>query len=371
MESTKMTKGGAGETGVGEAIAADATLGRNACHFPPESWLRWREHHTRARALIASSTTLPQLAQNANEAIGMNAFGEHYLQDSFAGGHLINKGFVMAVAMEHASAVTKKWRGMNDARIQELQTATAHSDAYDVPDAAKAKLDAQKSGRRIGTNAFDDPTMKARDPQSALEAAKQAGGTAAAGRRNEIAASGIDPNSMSFEQYRTWLNDLWLQKITNTLHDKYCLKGLDVASPDNSKIFKIYGDSNMMRSGEGAEYTAATSEMSRRAINLLVQNKRNELTPVVPGGKPRIPPKPVPRIEAIVSRFPNTVKDDDGTVMSLQNWATGTPMRKKIAAIVSALSAEGWKEGKLTAVTKGLSIGKTVSPGLDAAHGPF
>jgi hypothetical protein len=46
-------------------------------------------------------------------------------------------------------------------------------------------------------------------------------------------------------------------------------------------------------------------------------------------------------------------------------------MCKKIAAIVSALSAEGWKEGKLTAVVKGLSVAKTVSPGLSAAHGPF
>ena len=301
----------------------------------------------------------------------MNAFGEHYLQDSFAGGHLINKGFVMAVAMEHASYATKKWRGMNDARIGVLQTATAHSDAYQVPQAAQDKIDDRKAGRPARANVLDNRKLKARDPQSALESAKQAGGTKAAGKRNEMAASGIDPNTMSFEQYRTWLNDLWIQKITNTLHDKYCLKGLEVASPDKPAIFKIYGDSNMMRSGEGAEYTAGTSEMSRRSINLLVQNKRHELTPVVAGGSPRIPPRPVPRVEAIMARFPNTVKDDDGTVMSLQTWATGAPMRKKIAQIVSALSSEGWKEGKLTAVTKALSVAKTVSPGLDAAHGPF
>jgi hypothetical protein len=127
----------------------------------------------------------------------------------------------------------------------------------------------------------------------------------------------------------------------------------------------------MMRSGEGAEYTAATSEMSRRSINLLVQNKRNELTPLVPGGPPRIPPKPVPRMEAIMARFPNTVKDDDGTVMSLQTWATGAPMRKKIAGIVSALSAEGWKEGKLTSIVRIASPLKTVAAGLGADHGPF
>ncbi len=89
-------------------------------------------------------------------------------------------------------------------------------------------------------NVLDDRDDEARDPQTALEAAKaegrpsNAGGTGArdAAKRKEMAASGIDPDSMSFEQYRTWLNDFWLQKITNTLHDKYCLKGLEVASPD-------------------------------------------------------------------------------------------------------------------------------------------
>ena len=45
-------------------------------------------------------------------------------------------------------------------------------------------------------------------------------------------ASGLAPGSLTFEQYRTWLNDFWLQKITNTLHDIYCLKGLEVSSPD-------------------------------------------------------------------------------------------------------------------------------------------
>ena len=47
----------AASEGLDASIGADATLGRNACHFPPESWLRWREHHMRARALIASAAT--------------------------------------------------------------------------------------------------------------------------------------------------------------------------------------------------------------------------------------------------------------------------------------------------------------------------
>jgi len=56
------------------------------------------------------------LTTAANDAVALNSFGEHYLQDSYAAGHLINKGFIMAVAMEHSSAATKKIRGLTGAK---------------------------------------------------------------------------------------------------------------------------------------------------------------------------------------------------------------------------------------------------------------
>ena len=358
-----MLKGTGTEVGLDDATGASATLGRNACHFPPESWLRWREHHNQARNLIAGATTVAALGAVANRAIGLNAFGEHYLQDSFASGHLINKGFVMALALEHR--LTDK---LTPAKVQEIQTATAHAGAYALPGDAKAKLDARAGGQAEPQNSLDDQTMKARDPQSALEAAKAVGangGSKDQGKRMEMSASGIDPNSMSFAEYRGFLNDLWLQKITNTLHDKYCVNGLSVASPDNPAIFKIYGDSNMMRSSEGATYTAATSQMSRDAINALVNNKRHELSALEAGG-PAQQPLPVTSVEAIIARFPNRVVDDDGTQMPLETWATGAPMRKKVADIIGVLSGDF-----VTGLLRVGSKAKNVSAGLDASHGPF
>ena len=356
-ETESMLKGGKGETGLDDSIGASATLGRNACHFPPESWLRWREHHNKARTLIASATDSDSLDRLANEAIATNAFGEHYLQDSFAAGHLINKGFVMAVALEYLLT-----GGLDPAQIAEIQRATAHTEAYALPGDAQAKVDAAKTGGAV-TNSLDDPTLKARDPQSALESARDLGKHGAsrrAGKLEEVGASGIDPSMVSFEQFRGFLNDLWLQKITNTLHDKYCVNGLTVASPDNPTLFKIYGDSNMMRSGAGAEYTAATSLMSRSAINALVENKRDELA-----GN-HTPPRQVYSVEQIVARFPNRVVDDDGTVMDLATWATGAPMRKKIKSLVAAFTGDF-----VTGMLRSVSTVKDVSPGLDAAHGPF
>ncbi|MEO6122711.1 MAG: DUF4157 domain-containing protein [Ilumatobacteraceae bacterium] len=368
LATESMLKGKDGETGLDDATGATATLGRNACHFPPESWLRWREHHTKARNLIDGATSAAALGGLANSAIGLNAFGEHYLQDSFAAGHLINKGFVMAVAMEHMGAGTKKIRGVTDAHIRELQTATAHADAYDLPDDAMAKVNAQNTGADEPVNSLDVPTLKARDPQSALDSARALGSTGASkgdGRREEMRASGISPDSMTFSQYRLWLNDFWLQKITNTLHDKYCVNGLKVASPDNAEIFKIYGDNNMMRSSEGATYTAATSLMSRGAINAMVENKREALA-AAESGVQAPPPRPVTSIEEIIARFPNRVVDDDGTEMSLATWATGAPMRKKIAALVNARTGDF-----VTGAVRAMSTVKQVSKGLDASHGPF
>lgn len=369
LQTASMLKSGNGEVGLDTSIGAEATLGRNACHFPPESWLRWRDHHQRARALVASATSLNDLADKGNEAIALNAFGEHYLQDSYASGHLINKGFVMAVAMEHVTQDSRTKMGLTPRKIRALQLATAHREAYKVPKAAKDKLDDVAGGRPARANVLDDQNLKARDPQSALEAARQGGGNAATRKRAEVAASGLDPNSMSFEQFRAWLNDFWIQKITNTLHDKYCVNGLDVSSPDQRNLFKIYGDSNMMRSGEGAAYTAETSMLSREAINTLIKNKRTRLTPPVPG-QPVIPPRPVTSTEKILSRFPDKVSDG-GVEMSLEDWATGAPMRRQIAEVVDALSAEFWKEGKVTALVRLASIKKPVAAGLKPDHGPF
>ncbi|MFN6567012.1 DUF4157 domain-containing protein [Dendronalium sp. ChiSLP03b] len=98
-----------------ESEAYFAALERNACHFAPESWTSWERYHTKARELAnlalngkrfvqkAQDMGLPdaaaqleeEVADYTNQALLQNAFGEHYLQDSFAAGHLINKTKIM------------------------------------------------------------------------------------------------------------------------------------------------------------------------------------------------------------------------------------------------------------------------------------
>jgi hypothetical protein len=168
----------------------------------------------------------------------------------------------------------------------------------------------------------------------------------------------MDPGKVSLEQYRTWLNDAWFQKITNTLHDTFCVGGLDVGSQVKPKLFKIYGDGNMLRSDEGAKETATTSRMSINAINDLAAFRRAQLT-AMPGARPVKPPRPV---ESIMTHFPDQVSWN-GQTYSLKDWATGAPMTTLVHnAMDKALNSK---------IIKPYSAFKGFTGGLAPEHTPF
>jgi hypothetical protein len=105
-----------------------AGLARNACHFAPESWHSWAKYHNQALDSAKKAFDEQEVASKnreeakekakksdpsadgnmgiahqaelkaselANEAYLNNGFGDHYLQDSYAAGHLINKTQIM------------------------------------------------------------------------------------------------------------------------------------------------------------------------------------------------------------------------------------------------------------------------------------
>jgi hypothetical protein len=71
-------------------------LGRNACHFAPFSWYRWESFYTIARDLAtrayADTANRAELTYQAWMNLG---YADHFLQDSFAAGHLVNKNLIM------------------------------------------------------------------------------------------------------------------------------------------------------------------------------------------------------------------------------------------------------------------------------------
>lgn len=120
--------------------AFSATLERNACHFAPYSWDAWQKYHEAAIKLATESAEKIQQAakmrelgaddksviagleeearQKSNQAMLQNAFGEHYLQDSFASGHLIDKTFIMQKFVQWLASKGDDLGGAPDAKAR-------------------------------------------------------------------------------------------------------------------------------------------------------------------------------------------------------------------------------------------------------------
>ena len=129
-----------------------SVLARNACHFAPFSWYRWHSSHLMARALIARSAS----AHGAErEALRLRAriyagYADHFLQDSFAAGHLINKTLVIQWYIEWlaASGVSYPHRDVLDALTVARQPLLHGPGHYDR--AAARLLAAFLAGRLTG-----------------------------------------------------------------------------------------------------------------------------------------------------------------------------------------------------------------------------
>ncbi|MFN9830175.1 MAG: hypothetical protein ACK55Y_11285, partial [Pseudanabaena sp.] len=142
-----------------------AALERNACHFAPYSWQQWESYHTKARKLARDSalgmqnvedmrdiggveSVIDQEEQEAlkdsNQALLQNAFGEHYLQDSFAAGHLIDKTGVMQEFTKWVNANGKALGSTDNAKSQ----------------FAMASMIANKQGLKSNPQALDDKMMR-------------------------------------------------------------------------------------------------------------------------------------------------------------------------------------------------------------------
>lgn len=158
-------------TGAGGGVNAyGATLARNACHFVPESWHAWADYHAKARAAARDSRAAlrkaktmkaamaqedysrrpldkaqadmdlalveHEVTQRANEALLNNGFGDHYLQDSYASGHMINKTQIMQWYVEYIDK-SDEWDYFKDdnwRRVQQMaygQPGLAAAGQYD------------------------------------------------------------------------------------------------------------------------------------------------------------------------------------------------------------------------------------------------
>ncbi len=451
-----------------------ATLGRNACHFAPESWHSWEDHHHKALALATQSHQAMQAAQHGtksqklNEALLYNGFGDHYLQDSYAAGHLINKTQIMQMYVRYQDkndpvnkgwATPATWRafqemsynqsGLTDAgqynkanvgrrNIGGQQVTTAHNPQAVENTQSNPALDWQDRfemlGLRVptaaqpGTPAFkllvwmqkqhgvlsrydinfdrDEITVKRAAIGIAFNEVGQAirdllnanilynvGATSRLGESRGDAGERLENKSSSsmgtftlrkewivsvtggnqakfnaattapkmagganpeyekmaqaslYKDYVTFMQDSYLQKATNALHDEFCKNGLWVAESTLTPVFKIYGDNAMLNSesAEGVQHSAVTANMSRDSVLGMAQNGQE------PAGK---------TTADILNRLPNAVIPPEGGLPlslaqwhnsgALEAWAGPNVFKKMNAAINAAAGTIGASLGKIT-----------------------
>ncbi len=434
------------------------TLARNACHFVPESWHSWASYHEKAivkakdsytktnqakqkkqslegtknfdnqdnfkndtnNELIEIESLTNQGAELANDAIIDNGFGDHYLQDSYAGGHMINKTKIMQWFVQWLD--TKQWT-MDYAGEDKWRKVQAI--AYKQPELAS-----QTKYKKDDVQGYDpnDQTSKAQNPQvvedisgddwmvrfnalglqvpSSLktagtpsrklmewwqtESAIKSSKTKQSGKSLLAGVSGLDfgnlklalkslisdgivyldlsadktgkkvlsgdnsfnvnasqksfeswkfalrpqyvpkdlhklisakvqsaqgddreyqkmASAITYQDYMAFMNNAYVQKSTNALHDEFCKNGLEVSSKQGEALFRAYGDDSMFNKGsaKGLKHSGDTAKMSRDSI-------RNYISTGADGGI---------TTASILDRLPSWVKSPKGgTEMSIEDW---------------------------------------------------
>ncbi|MGW5365152.1 eCIS core domain-containing protein [Actinopolymorpha pittospori] len=271
-----------------------AVVGRNACHFAPYSWYRWEQSHLIARdyATQAYHSTGSAKDRLTNLAWINHGYADHFLQDSFASGHLVNKTLIMQWFLEWANTgILGNAMPVADWQMVRRMMTTADQGGL----AARALYDG-----------FADPAKRGvvRDPQTAEEQWALERRITVSGVRRADFRSDVD----AYKHYLRLINNAGVQLSSGILHDHYTEEGLYVASVDHPTAFQIYGDCTMMNGGDGVRIAAETAQLSQAALGDLLARGTTSIT-----------------TQQIFNRFPTKVRGARRSgapeeLLSLQEW---------------------------------------------------
>ncbi len=295
-----------------------SVLARNCGHFAPFSWYRWHAFHLAARDLIARSAAA---RGEEREALRLRAriyagYADHFLQDSFAAGHQVNKTLVIQWYIEWlaASGVSYPHREVLDALTVTRQPLLHGPGHYDR---AGARADAARhhamaagpdgagpGGAGPGAASAAMPGAVPRppwDPQDVADTATFEERVAASG----VTGDGDAGRRAAYAAYLAMLGSGTVQLAVKVAHEYLNKHSLVVSSGPDGERFRIYGDHTLLRSPEGALAVARAAALSRRAIADLL---RDGQTPVDSWD--------------IFDGFPDHV-EQDGRMISLPEWHRG------------------------------------------------
>lgn len=279
----------------GEVLALDtatASLGtnrykglvaRNACHFAPFSWQRWSLFHNEAREEAAAhhreqGTTAPvkdvtvDTDEHQRQAWLKAGYGDHFLQDSFAAGHLVNKTLVMQWFVDYLNSLSswaRPWFGLPDAEVlatmgSKQQTNMAGQSLYGRAPSAN---DVSSGDRLFGNTVADPQTAQERGSREHRVAGS--GVTTGAGRSKE----------QNYQAYLRFLNSGFLQLAAGAAHDYLNQRGLTVRNGAGDE-FRVGGDDTLMSKSDqaGAEIAGRAAHLSQTAIADLLRTGTTAVT---------------------------------------------------------------------------------------------
>ncbi len=262
-----------------------AVLLRNACHFAPFSWQRWRQSYAMAITLARhafSEHDADERAHLAHAAWLQHGYADHFLQDSFAAGHLVNKSLIMQWFVEWASQQTLT-PVFNWDSVQKM-TATAQPGL---------------GGRQLYDRDHAGPSN---DPQTSEEQGTY--GTRLANTGLVAGASG-DLDS-AYQDYFAFLSSLIAQASAAALHDYHNEHSLWVASADHPEPYELWGDGTLLSGAHaivGVAVTSDTAYLSRTSLHETLSTGETAV-----------------RLSQILDRFPSKVRAADNQLLELEAW---------------------------------------------------
>jgi len=286
--------------GVNHTDHYTALVARNACHFAPYAWYRWRHSYDvavqRAQQAYAAGDPVEKNFFTHEAWINLG-YADHFLQDSFAAGHLVNKTLIMQWFLEWAA------------------------DKWYVPVADWAQVQTMTTGRQPNVAApglynMENPGTVF-DPQTTEEQPTLAQRIAMSGAQ----ADGPISQQQAYMNYLAFLNSTIVQSASGALHDYFNLQSLWVGSAANPGPFQIWGDDTMLNGGVGVAIACQTAHLSQQSIAEIIATGATQITP-----------------EAIWAQFPTSVVDTpSGQRQSLQQWQYSQPVRALAFSIFPSL----------------------------------
>ena len=259
-----------------------ALVARNACHFAPYSWYRWNRSFQTACTLAAQAYTVsdPALKARLTYMAWINhGYADHFLQDSFAAGHLVNKTFVMQLFVEWAAG---KWYvpvadwDMVQNMTYALQPGVAATGLYNL---------SQPGNVYDPQTAEEQPTLQARMDMCGIQ------------------PQGSFTQAQAYQNYLAFLNGTVVQAASGALHDYFNANSLWVSSVTDTTPYQIWGDDTLLNGGDGVRIASETAHTSQQAIIDLLTTGTTSISWL-----------------DIANRFPTQVRNAAGQMVPLQQW---------------------------------------------------